>query len=42
MKKNRVKNEIEKLKHFISQENPILADVENINFWFRIEIFFKK
>ena len=29
-------------KDFISQESPILADVENNVFWFRIEIFFKK
>ena len=27
---------------FISQESPILADVEKINFWFRIEIFFEE
>ena len=27
---------------FISQESTILADVEKINFWFRIEIFFEE
>ena len=29
-------------KDFTSQESPILVNVENITFWFRIDIFFKK
>ena len=29
-------------KEFISQESLILADVESIVFWLRIETFFKK
>ena len=42
MKKNFLSTLFRK-KDFISQESPILTDVENIVFyWIRIEIFLKK